>query len=209
MKKIAMLVLISAGLGVGTVSAKAPQKRSENEDLQYIHQWIEADRAARLSDLLDLDAEQVASLRALRARVDQVQSELEPRLGAAESSLAATATRIRQELENGGTLDDQALTSLKNQRRELRALRRESRGALGETAKTIMTVLSADQWESLRSAFLRSRDRKSAADPSSDPQNANPHEHRHGRKRHGAQGKRFRRHAARLLLSDAFLSRYP
>lgn len=179
------------------------------EDMRIIRQAHMAQKAETLAQALVLDDVQIANLNAFRANADAVKAEYEPLLEAARIELQTLAASIRTNLDNGAELSEAEQEALMEARQAMRTVGRDFKKALGGAVAGLGDIFSDEQKEIIRDTLRPERpedapEGEEAAPPPSNRQGAG-HGPRHGGHQKGGPGKRGAAHAARILLSDAFL----
>lgn len=200
------------------------KQRVENEDLRFIHEWQKSQRYADLASALNLNADQIGQLKAMRGEVDRVKAEFQNQTGTLKAQLEASAKELRQKLEAGGPLEDTDRDNLKSIRDQMKRMKREERLKLGLAVLDIGSVLNEDQVRILKQTAARHLDRgkhrfgrdtsagKASAEGEQTPgaqrgleknrqgKSTRIARHLHLRNRAGLEGR-----LARILLSDEFL----
>lgn len=163
---------------------------SQNEDVRYVLEWTQAQRARKVADQLQLNEEQVQRLRATRGQIDQIKMESEARRKALIAEIESLAASMKAQIESHGSVDEGLQQRLKDVKRDMRQLGDQERLKIRLAATDLRGLLTDDQRMAAKS--LRQRDSKPMAQP------------RQQRRQGGDHGVR----AARFLLSDAFLGLY-
>lgn len=224
---MSMFLVVSFCLGsVGWWQPPAPP----NDDLALIQKHLFAQRAGELAQLLQLSEAQVAQLKAARSALDTLEREHQAEITAAREALDRKAAEVRQSLDAGGGLRDED----KEELRRLRMAHHEAHRALFKAKRPILRSLRGlldEQQAGVADEFITTHQQDVAPPPP--PPGVGPPEHGRRGRVHGGLGPLGRRNGHRndhrdgppgrphgddmrarhalvnLLLSDAFLAKYP
>ncbi len=179
---IIIAAAMAAPLGAQTTTPE------QNEDIQFIREWRQRQRAQEIAALLALNPEQTETLRAVKTDVDAIRDELNTQRDALREEAAATAKEIRSRIEQTGvmTADDEA--ALGAYRQKLRQLRRQQRLRVALATTDLEGLLTESQKQAMRDYANLRAGRGEAR-----------------RKGRGMARRLSRAAGARLLLSDAFI----
>lgn len=176
-----------------------PGERTQNEDMAWIKAWAHSQKVATLASQLPLTADQLTTLRSVKAEMDVLAAEREAHRADHEANLAATAATVRANIEATGEFSDTDKEALKELRIQARAAREEHKLQVELALLPMKDLLTDEQKQIIASVFARGGQGKRQAQRGDNNGQA---QEGPGRERKG------RKAIVRILLSDDFLSYY-
>lgn len=198
MKVMMTLFLMSFSL----IAAAGETTITTNEDLQFIRDWVKAEKAAEVADVLNLTADQVATLQDIKAATEEVKAEYAPRFEEHRQALEETAAAVRERIESTGTFSEEDRALMKNLKVERRAIRAEQRNSLQAATAGLKDLLTEEQIEALKA--YRDANREERGEALADRNRGE----RANRDRGNRSARKQKQRLGRLLLSDSFLAQF-
>lgn len=166
-----------------------------NEDLKFVREWKDKQKAKEVHDALQLTEIQVKQLRDIKTVCDQFLDAAKSERQEIEKRRDEASRKLRAELEKTGVLSPELEKGVVTAHRDLRKLREKTKLELRLATLGLMDVFEPEQ---IRALKTHGQEAKKQGDK---------------RERRSERG-RFRRdhgkrRVARFLLSDAFLNQYP
>lgn len=206
MKQIMMI-----GLALSSFFTVAGDRISQNEDVQYIRDYHKAERAAALVDVLQLDAAQIETLKAIKADLDAIKADSEVERAEFEERVAAAAAIARAEIEATGEMSEANQAIMEELKIERHQIRSDKRTRMKAAAIGLRDFLTDEQKQALKESMRAMRSQRIVFSRESGGEARMMRQQRKSRGDEGSKSRergrdRIERKLSRLLLSDAFIN---